>query len=29
MARCLPLAKRGLIGDLHTVGVVGTGGTID
>jgi GH15 family glucan-1,4-alpha-glucosidase len=29
MARYLPIAKHGLIGDLHTVALVGTDGTID
>jgi hypothetical protein len=28
-ARYLPLAEYGLIGDLHTVALVGTDGTID
>jgi len=28
-ARYLPLAEHGLIGDLHTVALVGTDGTID
>jgi GH15 family glucan-1,4-alpha-glucosidase len=28
-ARCLPIAEHGLIGDLHTVALVGTDGTID
>jgi GH15 family glucan-1,4-alpha-glucosidase len=27
--RCLPIAEHGLIGDLHTVALVGTDGTID
>ena len=29
MARYLPIAEHGLIGDLHTVALVGTDGTID
>ena len=29
MARYLPVAEHGLIGDLHTVALVGTDGTID
>ena len=29
MARYLPIAEHGLIGDLHTVALVGTNGTID
>jgi len=28
-ARYLPIAEHGLIGDLHTVALVGTDGTID
>jgi GH15 family glucan-1,4-alpha-glucosidase len=28
-ARSLPIAEHGLIGDLHTVALVGTDGTID
>jgi len=28
MARYLPIAEHGLIGDLHTVALVGTDGTI-
>ena len=28
-ARCLPIAEHGLIGDLRTVALVGTDGTID
>ena len=28
-ARYLPIAEHGLIGDLHTVALVGTNGTID
>jgi hypothetical protein len=28
-ARHLPIAEHGLIGDLHTVALVGTDGTID
>lgn len=28
-ARYLPIAQHGLIGDLHTVALVGTDGTID
>ena len=29
MARYLPIAEHGLIGDVHTVALVGTDGTID
>ena len=29
MPRYLPIAEHGLIGDLHTVALVGTDGTID
>ena len=29
VARYLPIAEHGLIGDLHTVALVGTDGTID
>ncbi len=29
MARYLPIAEHGLTGDLHTVALVGTDGTID
>ena len=29
MAQYLPIAEHGLIGDLHTVALVGTDGTID
>jgi hypothetical protein len=29
MARYLPIAEHGMIGDLHTVALVGTDGTID
>ena len=28
-ARYLPIAEHGLIGDMHTVALVGTNGTID